>query len=113
MVFPRRGLPDKPEEDKSVVAKKLEQKPKGEGIPTTAKVRWARGGAWAGWGRGHGVPGVWVGARRAGLSQVTVPLPPPGRVCGHDFSRGTLWAPRHRAPIWEPDLSPGPVTQSG
>lgn len=48
MVFPRRGLPDKPEEDKSVVAKKLEQKPKGEGIPTTAKVRWARGGAWRG-----------------------------------------------------------------
>lgn len=109
MVFPRRGLPDKPEEDKSVVAKKLEQKPKGEGIPTTAKVLWARGGA----GPWRSVPGVWVGARRVGLSQVTVPLPPPGRVCGHDSSRGTLWAPRHRAPIWEPDLSPGPVTQSG
>ncbi|XP_045040463.2 voltage-dependent L-type calcium channel subunit alpha-1S [Desmodus rotundus] len=34
-----RGLPDKPEEEKSVVAKKLDQKPKGEGIPTTAKLK--------------------------------------------------------------------------
>ncbi|XP_035871899.1 voltage-dependent L-type calcium channel subunit alpha-1S isoform X2 [Phyllostomus discolor] len=34
-----RGLPDKPEEEKSVAAKKLEQKPKGEGIPTTAKLK--------------------------------------------------------------------------
>ncbi|XP_074173205.1 voltage-dependent L-type calcium channel subunit alpha-1S isoform X1 [Rhinolophus sinicus] len=33
-----RGLPEKPEEEKSV-AKKLEQKPKGEGIPTTAKLK--------------------------------------------------------------------------
>ncbi|XP_032955552.1 voltage-dependent L-type calcium channel subunit alpha-1S isoform X2 [Rhinolophus ferrumequinum] len=33
-----RGLPEKPEEEKSVV-KKLEQKPKGEGIPTTAKLK--------------------------------------------------------------------------
>ena len=53
MVFQPRGLPDKSEEEKSTVAKKLEQKPKGEGIPTTAKVSpsWgalsgvARGGA--------------------------------------------------------------------
>lgn len=36
--FKLRGLPDKSEEEKSVMAKKLEQKPKGEGIPTTAKV---------------------------------------------------------------------------
>ncbi|XP_024605424.1 voltage-dependent L-type calcium channel subunit alpha-1S [Neophocaena asiaeorientalis asiaeorientalis] len=34
-----RGLPDKSEEEKSTVAKKLEQKPKGEGIPTTAKLK--------------------------------------------------------------------------
>ncbi|XP_045715996.1 voltage-dependent L-type calcium channel subunit alpha-1S isoform X2 [Phyllostomus hastatus] len=34
-----RGLPDKPEEEKSVVAKKLDQKPRGEGIPTTAKLK--------------------------------------------------------------------------
>ncbi|XP_036860616.2 voltage-dependent L-type calcium channel subunit alpha-1S isoform X2 [Manis javanica] len=34
-----RGLPDKPEEEKSMMAKKLEQKPKGEGIPTTAKLK--------------------------------------------------------------------------
>nr|AAA31159.1 dihydropyridine calcium channel receptor protein [Oryctolagus cuniculus] len=34
-----RGLPDKREEEKSVMAKKLEQKPKGEGIPTTAKLK--------------------------------------------------------------------------
>ncbi|XP_007456198.1 PREDICTED: voltage-dependent L-type calcium channel subunit alpha-1S [Lipotes vexillifer] len=34
-----RGLPDKSEEEKSMVAKKLEQKPKGEGIPTTAKLK--------------------------------------------------------------------------
>uniref|UniRef100_A0A8C5XIE4 Voltage-dependent L-type calcium channel subunit alpha n=1 Tax=Microcebus murinus TaxID=30608 RepID=A0A8C5XIE4_MICMU len=33
-----KGLPDKSEEEKSTMAKKLEQKPKGEGIPTTAKV---------------------------------------------------------------------------
>ncbi|XP_045392011.1 voltage-dependent L-type calcium channel subunit alpha-1S [Lemur catta] len=33
-----KGLPDKSEE-KSTVAKKLEQKPKGEGIPTTAKLK--------------------------------------------------------------------------
>ncbi|XP_062067230.1 voltage-dependent L-type calcium channel subunit alpha-1S [Lepus europaeus] len=34
-----RGLPEKTEEEKSVMAKKLEQKPKGEGIPTTAKLK--------------------------------------------------------------------------
>ncbi|KAJ8778554.1 hypothetical protein J1605_013523 [Eschrichtius robustus] len=34
-----KGLPDKSEEEKSTVAKKLEQKPKGEGIPTTAKLK--------------------------------------------------------------------------
>ncbi|KAM5237785.1 voltage-dependent L-type calcium channel subunit alpha-1S [Ctenodactylus gundi] len=34
-----RGLPDKSEEEKSMMAKKLEQKPKGEGIPTTAKLK--------------------------------------------------------------------------
>ncbi|XP_040841145.1 voltage-dependent L-type calcium channel subunit alpha-1S [Ochotona curzoniae] len=34
-----RGLPDKTEEEKSMMAKKLEQKPKGEGIPTTAKLK--------------------------------------------------------------------------
>ncbi|XP_045312505.1 voltage-dependent L-type calcium channel subunit alpha-1S isoform X3 [Leopardus geoffroyi] len=34
-----KGLPDKSEEEKSVMAKKLEQKPKGEGIPTTAKLK--------------------------------------------------------------------------
>ncbi|ELW57722.1 Voltage-dependent L-type calcium channel subunit alpha-1S [Tupaia chinensis] len=33
-----KGLPEKSEE-KSVMAKKLEQKPKGEGIPTTAKLK--------------------------------------------------------------------------
>lgn len=61
MVFPRRGLPDKPEEDKSVVAKKLEQKPKGEGIPTTAKVLWARGGAGRGGGQGLGAASLGCG----------------------------------------------------
>ncbi|KAM8812411.1 voltage-dependent L-type calcium channel subunit alpha-1S [Rhynchonycteris naso] len=34
-----KSLPSKPEEEKSVMAKKLEQKPKGEGIPTTAKLK--------------------------------------------------------------------------
>nr|XP_004661607.2 voltage-dependent L-type calcium channel subunit alpha-1S [Jaculus jaculus] len=34
-----KGLPDKTEEEKSIVAKKLEQKLKGEGIPTTAKLK--------------------------------------------------------------------------
>ncbi|EHB03768.1 Voltage-dependent L-type calcium channel subunit alpha-1S [Heterocephalus glaber] len=34
-----RGLPEKSEEEKSTMAKKLEQKPKGEGIPTTAKLK--------------------------------------------------------------------------
>uniref|UniRef100_A0A096NBD8 Voltage-dependent L-type calcium channel subunit alpha n=1 Tax=Papio anubis TaxID=9555 RepID=A0A096NBD8_PAPAN len=34
-----KGLPDKSEEEKSMMAKKLEQKPKGEGIPTTAKLK--------------------------------------------------------------------------
>ncbi|XP_065792415.1 voltage-dependent L-type calcium channel subunit alpha-1S isoform X1 [Muntiacus reevesi] len=34
-----KGLPDKLEEEKATVAKKLEQKPKGEGIPTTAKLK--------------------------------------------------------------------------
>ncbi|KAM9613300.1 voltage-dependent L-type calcium channel subunit alpha-1S [Trichechus inunguis] len=34
-----KGLPDKSEEEKSILAKKLEQKPKGEGIPTTAKLK--------------------------------------------------------------------------
>ncbi|XP_037352726.1 voltage-dependent L-type calcium channel subunit alpha-1S [Talpa occidentalis] len=34
-----KGLPDKSEEEKSVMARKLEQKPKGEGIPTTAKLK--------------------------------------------------------------------------
>ncbi|XP_036058116.1 voltage-dependent L-type calcium channel subunit alpha-1S [Onychomys torridus] len=34
-----KGLPDKSEEEKSTMAKKLEQKFKGEGIPTTAKLK--------------------------------------------------------------------------
>ncbi|XP_012872760.1 PREDICTED: voltage-dependent L-type calcium channel subunit alpha-1S [Dipodomys ordii] len=34
-----KGLPDKTEEEKASTAKKLEQKPKGEGIPTTAKLK--------------------------------------------------------------------------
>ncbi|XP_005073485.1 voltage-dependent L-type calcium channel subunit alpha-1S isoform X1 [Mesocricetus auratus] len=34
-----KGLPDKSEEEKSTIAKKLEQKFKGEGIPTTAKLK--------------------------------------------------------------------------
>ncbi|XP_075396642.1 voltage-dependent L-type calcium channel subunit alpha-1S [Tenrec ecaudatus] len=34
-----KGLPDKSEEEKATLAKKLEQKPKGEGIPTTAKLK--------------------------------------------------------------------------
>ncbi|XP_055454049.1 voltage-dependent L-type calcium channel subunit alpha-1S [Psammomys obesus] len=34
-----KGLPDKSEEEKSIMAKKLEQKSKGEGIPTTAKLK--------------------------------------------------------------------------
>ncbi|XP_004625386.1 voltage-dependent L-type calcium channel subunit alpha-1S [Octodon degus] len=34
-----RGLPEKSEEEKATMAKKLEQKPKGEGIPTTAKLK--------------------------------------------------------------------------
>lgn len=38
MLFHFRGLPDKSEEEKATMAKKLEQKFKGEGIPTTAKV---------------------------------------------------------------------------
>lgn len=43
MVFPFRGLPDKSEEERSTVAKKLEQKSKGESIPTTAKVKSSMG----------------------------------------------------------------------
>uniref|UniRef100_A0A8C0ZII5 Voltage-dependent L-type calcium channel subunit alpha n=1 Tax=Cyanistes caeruleus TaxID=156563 RepID=A0A8C0ZII5_CYACU len=34
----KRGYPEKSEEEKQMLAKKLEQKAKGEGIPTTAKV---------------------------------------------------------------------------
>ncbi|XP_027699216.1 voltage-dependent L-type calcium channel subunit alpha-1S [Vombatus ursinus] len=34
-----KGLPDKSEEEKLILAKKLEQKSKGEGIPTTAKLK--------------------------------------------------------------------------
>ncbi|XP_036299084.2 voltage-dependent L-type calcium channel subunit alpha-1S, partial [Pipistrellus kuhlii] len=34
-----KGLPGRPEEEKAVAAKKPEQKPKGEGIPTTAKLK--------------------------------------------------------------------------
>uniref|UniRef100_A0A8C0XXP0 Voltage-dependent L-type calcium channel subunit alpha n=1 Tax=Castor canadensis TaxID=51338 RepID=A0A8C0XXP0_CASCN len=34
-----KGLPDKLEEEKAITAKKMEQKPKGEGIPTTAKLK--------------------------------------------------------------------------
>ncbi|NXD44993.1 CAC1S protein, partial [Copsychus sechellarum] len=34
-----RGYPEKSEEEKQVLAKKLEQKAKGEGIPTTAKLK--------------------------------------------------------------------------
>ncbi|KAH0520126.1 Voltage-dependent L-type calcium channel subunit alpha-1C [Microtus ochrogaster] len=34
-----KGLPDKSEEEKAMMAKKLEQKFKGEGIPTTAKLK--------------------------------------------------------------------------
>lgn len=35
-----RGYPEKSEEEKLLLAKKLELKARGEGIPTTAKVRW-------------------------------------------------------------------------
>lgn len=35
---PLRGYPEKSEDEKQMLAKKLEQKAKGEGIPTTAKV---------------------------------------------------------------------------
>lgn len=41
--FHFRGLPDKSEEERATVTKKLEQKSKGEGIPTTAKVRASMG----------------------------------------------------------------------
>ncbi|XP_068275589.1 voltage-dependent L-type calcium channel subunit alpha-1S isoform X2 [Nyctibius grandis] len=34
-----RGYPEKPEDEKQILAKKLEQKVKGEGIPTTAKLK--------------------------------------------------------------------------
>eukprot|EP00069_Balaena_mysticetus_P015171 bmy_22441T0 len=34
-----KGLPDKSEEERAMVAKKLEQKPKGEGVATTAKLK--------------------------------------------------------------------------
>ncbi|XP_060034500.1 voltage-dependent L-type calcium channel subunit alpha-1S [Erinaceus europaeus] len=34
-----KGLPEKSEEEKATMTKKLEQKPKGEGIPTTAKLK--------------------------------------------------------------------------
>lgn len=40
---PLRGYPEKSEDEKQMLAKKLEQKAKGEGIPTTAKV--SAGGA--------------------------------------------------------------------
>lgn len=63
-----------------MVAKKLEQKPKGEGIPTTAKVRSA-GGVSGGGGRGGGSqPG-----------ECASPTPS-GRVGGHGSSRGILCA---------------------
>lgn len=42
-LFHFRGFPDKSEEERATVTKKLEQKSKGEGIPTTAKVRASMG----------------------------------------------------------------------
>lgn len=41
-----RGYPEKTEEEKQILAKKLEQKVKGEGIPTTAKVSSGGGEPW-------------------------------------------------------------------
>lgn len=41
-----RGYPEKTEEEKQTLAKKLEQKVKGEGIPTTAKVSSGGGEPW-------------------------------------------------------------------
>ncbi|NXQ80452.1 CAC1S protein, partial [Nyctibius grandis] len=41
-----RGYPEKSEDEKQILAKKLEQKVKGEGIPTTAKVSAAEAGPW-------------------------------------------------------------------
>lgn len=41
-----RGYPEKSEEEKQMLAKKLEQKVKGEGIPTTAKVSSGGGELW-------------------------------------------------------------------
>lgn len=41
-----RGYPEKSEEEKQMLAKKLEQKAKGEGIPTTAKVSSGGGEPW-------------------------------------------------------------------
>ncbi|NXC56342.1 CAC1S protein, partial [Aleadryas rufinucha] len=41
-----RGYPEKSEEEKQILAKKLEQKAKGEGIPTTAKVSSGGGEPW-------------------------------------------------------------------
>lgn len=41
-----RGYPEKSEDEKQMLAKKLEQKAKGEGIPTTAKVSAVGAGTW-------------------------------------------------------------------
>lgn len=49
-----RGYPEKSEDEKQMLAKKLEQKAKGEGIPTTAKVSAVRAGPWGAPGEGLG-----------------------------------------------------------
>lgn len=49
-----RGYPEKSEDEKQMLAKKLEQKAKGEGIPTTAKVSAGGAGPWGAPGGGQG-----------------------------------------------------------
>lgn len=87
------------------MAKKLEQKPKGEGIPTTAKVSSAHRLSWGRWGGSRlgksldppmpeGAAGRAAG-RRVAVSQATAPASTPRGYSGY---RGILGAERHTCP---------------
>lgn len=80
------------------MVKKLEQKPKGEGIPTTAKASTAHGLSRGGTGR-------------ASTRQRHLPPPHEGAVSGY---RGILGAERHTCPDLGPRLqSPRFPPQAG
>lgn len=62
---PLRGYPEKSEDEKQMLAKKLEQKVKGEGIPTTAKVSAGGAGPWGAPGEGPGSSSYQSGLTKA------------------------------------------------